>query len=96
MNWPIGDGEDFQGVYDRASKQVHLFIRGDRRKKIDANIVSLDNQVLEEVIGTPLYTKLLEDIEMLDGLIPEPDIARINTGKTPSCHLNVHLHQSTS
>lgn len=22
MNWPIGDGEEFQGVYDRASKQV--------------------------------------------------------------------------
>ena len=22
MNWPIGDGEGFQGVFDRATKQV--------------------------------------------------------------------------
>jgi peptide chain release factor 3 len=34
MNWPIGDGQNFQGVYDVASKSVHLFERGDRRKKV--------------------------------------------------------------
>ena len=27
MNWPIGDGPDFQGVYDRASDAVHRFER---------------------------------------------------------------------
>src|SRR5437867_9426542 len=25
VNWPIGTGPDFKGVYDRLSKQVHLF-----------------------------------------------------------------------
>src|SRR5579872_159567 len=25
MNWPIGSGPSFRGVYDRISKQVHLF-----------------------------------------------------------------------
>ena len=63
----IGDGEDFQGVYDRASKQVHLFVRGDRRKKIDANIVALDDSSLPEIIGKELFAKLMEDIDMLDG-----------------------------
>ena len=24
MNWPIGDGDSFQGVYDRASKMVRI------------------------------------------------------------------------
>src|SRR6476469_4656581 len=27
MNWPIGNGIDFKGVYDRMQKQVHLFER---------------------------------------------------------------------
>ena len=31
------------GVYDRASKQVHLFTRGDRRKKVKASILDLDD-----------------------------------------------------
>ena len=89
MNWPIGDGDDFQGVFDRSSKQVHLFVRGDRRKKIDANIVGLEDPVLEEIIGMPLFTKLLEDIEMLDGLIPEPDMERIKTGEISLIVLNI-------
>src|SRR2546429_2194355 len=27
MNWPIGTGLEFKGVFDRLSKQVHLFER---------------------------------------------------------------------
>jgi len=81
MNWPIGDGDSFQGVYDRSTKQVHLFTRGDRRKKIDANVVSLEDPELEEIIGQQLMTKLLEDIEMLDGLIQPADLLRIHEGE---------------
>ena len=51
MNWPIGDGEDFQGVYDRATTMVHLFQRGNRRKKLEANIVGLEDPELVEIIG---------------------------------------------
>src|SRR5690242_5668146 len=27
MNWPLGDGVDFKGVYDRETRQMHLFER---------------------------------------------------------------------
>ena len=27
LNWPMGDGPEFRGVYDRENKQVHLFER---------------------------------------------------------------------
>jgi len=84
MNWPIGDGDSFQGVLDRATSKVHLFIRGDRKKKVSANILSLDDPELVEVIGEELYEKLLEDIDMLDGLITAPDMERIHSGdQTP-------------
>ena len=47
-------------MYDRASKQVHLFQRGDRRKKVSANVLDLDDPELEETIGETLFAKLLE------------------------------------
>ena len=84
MNWPIGDGENFQGVLDRATNQVHLFQRGDRRKKIAANVVDLNDPDLKEIIGESLHSKLLEDIEVLDMLIPEPNEEKIISGdQTP-------------
>ena len=27
MNWPLGNGETFRGVYDRRSRALHLFER---------------------------------------------------------------------
>lgn len=66
-----------QGVYDRISKQVHLFVRGDRRKKIKASVVDAHDPELEEIIGKTHFAQLMEDIEVLDSLMPEPDIELI-------------------
>ncbi|RYH29278.1 GTP-binding protein [archaeon] len=80
MNWPIGDGDDFQGVFDRTSREVHLFTRGNRRKKISSQILPLGSDLQEE-IGDALYRQLIEDIELLDNVLPLPDILKIIEGK---------------
>jgi len=36
---------------------------------------------LQSVIGETLHAKLLEDVELLDGVIPELDIAKVMAGK---------------
>ena len=41
----------------------------------------MDDPDLPEIIGEQLYQKLLEDIEMLDGLIPTPDMKKIERGE---------------
>ena len=65
-------------MYDRESRCVHLFTRGDRRKKLKASIVSIDNaEELREEIGEILFEKLLEDIDVLDSLVSPPDMDRI-------------------
>lgn len=69
MNWPIGDGDEFQGVYDRMKRQVHLFQRGDRRKKIFATVINFDDPELIEAIGEipfPLSLSLSNLILALD------------------------------
>ncbi|CAM9520200.1 unnamed protein product, partial [Chrysoparadoxa australica] len=79
--WPIGDGERFQGVLDRQTKKVHLFERGDRTGKAKAlSVIELDSPDLEEAIGSDLHDQLLEDVEMLDGLIEPLDINKIHEG----------------
>lgn len=70
------------GVLDRETMAVHLFQRGDRRKKISASIIDFSNtDLLIEAIGTELYEKLKEDIEMLDMLISQPDMQKIQDGE---------------
>mmetsp|Transcript_4951 Transcript_4951/g.8063 ORF Transcript_4951/g.8063 Transcript_4951/m.8063 type:complete len:642 (+) Transcript_4951:42-1967(+) len=81
MNWPIGEGSNFQGVYDRPSRKIHLFERGDRRKKVASTIMDVDSPDVEDVIGADLYAQLLEDVEVLDSLINEPDLERIQNGE---------------
>ena len=81
ITWPIGDGESFQGFLDRASEKVHLFQRGDRRKKVFANIIDFHDPEVADIIGEELYLKLLEDIEMLDGVISAPDYEKIEAGQ---------------
>jgi peptide subunit release factor RF-3 len=53
MTWPVGEGgEEFQGVYDRITSKVHLFERGNRKKKVLATIIDLnDSVVLQEAVG---------------------------------------------
>ena len=85
MNWPIGDGRTlFQGVLELKSKTVHLFEKGNRRKKIDATEMRLDDPELHDIIGETLHDQLFEDIEMLEGLIPEIDMNLVEKGHSNS------------
>jgi peptide subunit release factor RF-3 len=51
MNWPIGDGPDFQGIYDRMKREVHLFETVNKRKKTSATIISVDDPDISEILG---------------------------------------------
>ena len=67
LNWPIGDGPDFRGVYDRVLKEVHLFERtdhGSRRAPVRAT--DLADPALERLLGANRYRKLREECELLD------------------------------
>lgn len=66
--WPIGSGNIFKGVYECATRLVHLFERGARGKKANELIVSLDDEKLSSMIGEDLYAQLIEDAEILDSV----------------------------
>lgn len=82
VNWPIGDGPDFRGVYDRVTKEVHLFERtehGSRRAPVKAT--DLSDPAFERLLGPTRYAKLRDEIELLDGAGEALDQGKIDRGE---------------
>ena len=82
INWPIGCGKEFKGVYDRKEKNVSLFKAAmNGQKEVDTEIVDAsDEAVLKDRIGDAFYGKLQEDIELLDGASAEFDQEMVSAG----------------
>ena len=52
INWPIGSGKEFQGVYDLKQHKIIHFISNDQRQEAaTATEVELDDPALVELIG---------------------------------------------
>ncbi len=79
VNWPIGCGKEFQGVYDREKKRI-LFFSGDgHAKKAEATEVDLDDPAVGEMIGETRWHTLQEDVELL-GAGREFDMDAVRNG----------------
>lgn len=69
INWPIGSGKRFKGVYDRNTKKISMFkaVSVGGAKSAEETTYDLDNEKFKEEIGEELYQQLLDDSELLDG-----------------------------
>ncbi len=66
VNWPIGSGPDFQGVYDRITKNVHLFDRIERGTGIvPETVLPLTHPDVRARLGSA-YDQLLEECALID------------------------------
>ncbi len=83
MNWPIGCGQDFKGVYDREKRAILAFNEFHRgTSRIRAIECTLDEtEKLDELIGTRLRQSLSDDIELLDGAGYEFDLEEVRRGR---------------
>src|SRR4051812_33425208 len=68
MNWPIGMGPEFRGVYDRQAKVVHVFTAdaSHGESEVAERSVPLDSPEISQVLSDDELAKLKEDIELLD------------------------------
>ncbi|MBL0921742.1 MAG: peptide chain release factor 3 [Phycisphaerales bacterium] len=83
VNWPIGTGPDFKGVYDRLEKKVHLFERqsgGAQRAAV--NVLGLDDPAMDPGNFTPEQRESIEEIRMLDGAGADFDPHAVLVGAT--------------
>ncbi|HEX8705361.1 MAG TPA: peptide chain release factor 3 [Myxococcaceae bacterium] len=68
MNWPIGMGPEFRGVYDRKARVIHVFsAEGSHgEKEVSERSVSIDSPEVTSVLTERELQQLKEDIELLD------------------------------
>jgi hypothetical protein len=66
MNWPIGCGQDFRGVYDREKREVLAFDQFHQgRNRISGIQCDIsDTEKLDELIGERCRRELVEQVEL--------------------------------
>ena len=93
MNWPLGHGPSFRGVWDRASKQAHLFERtagGAYRAPVAAG--SLADPAIRSRLDADTYAIACEEVEMLEGAGAEFDAAEVLAGRTTPVYFGSALN----
>ncbi len=83
MNWPIGCGKDFKGVYDRSERHILAFqdahSGSSRIEPIRCDLG--DTAFLDSLIGSTLRSQLADDVELLDGAGYEFDEEAVRQGR---------------
>ena len=82
VNWPIGMGDRFKGVFDRRSQQIHLFERSAHGSKAARDtVVDLGDPQIEQLLEQDLYYQLKDELELLEGVGAELDLDLVHQGK---------------
>ena len=82
MNWPIGMGQDFRGIFDRTTRDVILFEGTQHgQKEGTSRRVGLEDPALVGFIGQQALSRLLEDLEMIEVAGDALDIEKVVSGQ---------------
>jgi peptide chain release factor 3 len=83
MNWPLGSGDDFKGVYDRRTHTVHCFERAAHgATRAAVTVTDVRDERLAAMVSEPVYAQFREGIELLDGAGERFDRAAMLRGIT--------------
>jgi peptide chain release factor 3 len=81
INWPIGMGKEFKGVYNLYSDTIHVFERGSNYViPEDVQIQGLESDEAKELLGV-YYDDFCEEIELVRGASHEFDLEAFLAGK---------------
>ncbi len=84
INWPLGMGKRFKGVYDFSSDTVHVYRPGQgSRIPDDEQIKGLESDAAKALLGSD-YDEMVAQIELVRGATPEFDLdAYLAGAQTP-------------
>ena len=82
VNWPLGDGPRFRGVYDRKKGEVNLFERTPHGAfKAPLEVAGIEDEKVREILSEELYETVIQEVELLDGLTEPLEIERVLAGE---------------
>ena len=82
VNWPIGSGKKFRGVYDRDTEKILTF--SDTQKGTKEGVIEeipLSDSRADEIMDPEQKAQLLDEIELLDGASADFDQELVSKGK---------------
>ncbi|MGB8698170.1 MAG: peptide chain release factor 3, partial [Thermosynechococcaceae cyanobacterium] len=82
VNWPIGTGDRFKGVFDRRQQQIHLFERSQHgRKEARETVLDVGDPQIESLLDADLYHQLKDELELLTEAGSALDLDLVRRGK---------------
>ena len=82
VNWPIGSGKGFRGVYDRRTEKVLLFSDTQKGTREGTQTeVGLDDPDVSDFLTDDEVSLLRDEIELLDGASAEFDQEKVTKGE---------------
>ncbi len=82
VNWPIGMGPEFQGVYDRLSRQCEMYQGvGHGEARVPVHVLEPESEALGALIGEHAHRCLVEEISLLDVAGDPLDLERVAEGE---------------
>ncbi|MDP2683375.1 MAG: peptide chain release factor 3 [Deltaproteobacteria bacterium] len=83
VNWPLGNGAEFKGIYDRLKKEVHLFEKvPSGAYKAPVSVTDLADPIVKDLLFEQTYLDVVEELQMLDDAHGGFDINAVLHGKT--------------
>ncbi|MDB6093777.1 MAG: peptide chain release factor 3 [Verrucomicrobia bacterium] len=80
--WPLGNGPSFRGVFDRRTREVHLFERvPGGAYQAPVNVTSLEDPVVRAKLDDYTYEQVTEQLAMLDGAGHPFDLRSVQAGQ---------------
>ncbi len=93
MNWPLGTGVTFKGVWDRQTHLAHLYERvpsGAFRAPVET--AGLSDPLVRAQLDDETYANVVEEVDMLEGAGAELDAAQVLAGKTTPVYFGSALN----
>lgn len=83
VNWPIGSGKSFKGIYDRRAKTVRTFqsVSTGGSKSAAETDYDITDSALKDLATEELYNQLVDEIELLDGASDPLDLEKVQNGE---------------
>ncbi len=82
INWPLGSGPDFRGVYDRQTSEVHRFERtAGGAYRAPVVVGDVDDPLVREAMAPDVYATFRDEIGLLEGAGTAFDLDEVRAGK---------------
>lgn len=81
-NWPLGDGPEFKGVFDRGTNDVHLFERTAKGAyRAPVSVGGIQDALVREALPPDVHARVCEELDILEGIGAGFDFQKVASGQ---------------